>query len=322
MAGKWRAAFVAAAVLAGAAALAPAAARAAGEFVYPQTGPLTSVYDSPRAYGIHGALDIAGPNVSAVTAGRDGTVTFRGPNGGYGNLIILTHESGYTTYYAHLSSFAVSHGARVARGQTIGYEGSTGNSTGPHVHFEVRRYGSKQFLPGRSGNRVARGNAVPHTYAGLAGGGSSGGGATAGGGGGGGGTQTRGHGLTAHRVTASVLNVRNGPGTGHAILGQTTAGQVYASNGANGAWEHIWFKGGRGYSHGAYLARASHVRGRRVNVDALNVRTGPGTGNPSVGLIRRGDVYIENGRSGSWVRVWFDGGSRWIHGGYADELGL
>ncbi len=137
------------------------------DFVYPQSGRLTSNFYSSRPYGNHGALDIAGPNGTAITAGRSGTCIFSGWSGGYGNLVIIRHRSGYTSYYAHLSRRDVSSGQAVGRRQRIGLEGSTGNSTGPHVHWEVRRYGSKQFVPGRVGNWVTRYNELPYNYPGL-----------------------------------------------------------------------------------------------------------------------------------------------------------
>jgi murein DD-endopeptidase MepM/ murein hydrolase activator NlpD len=70
-------------------------------------------------------------------------VSFAGFNtGGYGNLVVITHRLGYESWYAHQSRIAVSVGQSVVGGQTIGYVGSTGHSTGPHVHFEVRHFGS------------------------------------------------------------------------------------------------------------------------------------------------------------------------------------
>lgn len=289
-------------VLAAAAALSPARA---GEFNYPQSGPLTSTYYSQRSYGYHGALDIAGPNRSRIVAGRTGTVSFSGWNGGYGNLVILDHEAGYQTYYAHLSERHVTVGQRVSAGQTIGLEGSTGNSTGPHVHFEVRRYGTKQYVSGSYGDRVAQNAPLPYRYPDL------------GGGGGGGSGQSGGGGLTAQRVTASVLNVRTGPGTGFAILGTVQAGQVYASGRSSGGWHEIWFDGRAGWSSGAYLARASGIEGREVTVAALNVRTGPGTGYAIVKTAGAPQVYLRaGGASGEWVEIWFGGARRWFHGAY------
>ncbi|MBI3726136.1 M23 family metallopeptidase, partial [bacterium] len=105
----------------------------AADFVWPQGGPITSNYYSPRPYGIHGAIDIAGPNLSTTIAARLGTVhsASYGYNGGYGNLLIIDHESGYQTYYAHNDHFYVSAGAHVTMGHGISAEGTTGHSTGP-----------------------------------------------------------------------------------------------------------------------------------------------------------------------------------------------
>jgi len=79
-----------------------------------------------------------------VLAAGDGIVTFCGRQGGYGNVIIVTHGNGYSTLYGHMASFAAGSGDRVSRGQPIGYEGSTGFSTGPHLHFEIRLNGAYQ----------------------------------------------------------------------------------------------------------------------------------------------------------------------------------
>jgi peptidoglycan hydrolase-like protein with peptidoglycan-binding domain len=90
----------------------------------------------------HTGIDFPAPSGTAVGAGGVGTVTFAGWNsGGYGNLIIVKHRDGYETWYAHLSGFAVATGASVAGGVVIGYVGSTGRSTGPHLHWEVRKDG-------------------------------------------------------------------------------------------------------------------------------------------------------------------------------------
>ena len=75
-------------------------------------------------------------------------------NGGYGNCVMIDHGNGYQTLYAHMSSIAVSSGASVSRGTVVGYVGSTGVSTGPHLHFEVWASGSRidpeQFFSGLS----------------------------------------------------------------------------------------------------------------------------------------------------------------------------
>jgi len=93
-----------------------------------------------KIYRPHHGVDYAAPTGTPVSAIGSGTVTFAGRRGGYGNLIILKHWNGYSTYYGHLSRIGkgIRRGAKVPQGQTIGYVGSTGNSTGPHLHFEIR----------------------------------------------------------------------------------------------------------------------------------------------------------------------------------------
>jgi murein DD-endopeptidase MepM/ murein hydrolase activator NlpD len=86
----------------------------------------------------HTGVDIAGPNGTPIYASAAGIVNDYPGSIGYGNYIILLHANGYATVYGHLSGFALGSGAVVARGQVIGYEGSTGYSTGPHLHFEIR----------------------------------------------------------------------------------------------------------------------------------------------------------------------------------------
>lgn len=87
---------------------------------------------------MHNGLDFKGPAGTAILAAADGKVTSAGSQGGYGNTIEITHANGLLTRYAHLSGFNVSLGEKVARGVQIGRMGSTGRSTGSHLHFEVR----------------------------------------------------------------------------------------------------------------------------------------------------------------------------------------
>jgi murein DD-endopeptidase MepM/ murein hydrolase activator NlpD len=84
----------------------------------------------------------AAPGTRVQTTG-DGTIAFAGRQGGYGNLVIVRHQGGYSTYYAHLQGFApgIRAGRRVQEGDVIGYVGSTGLATGPHLHYELRRNG-------------------------------------------------------------------------------------------------------------------------------------------------------------------------------------
>jgi murein DD-endopeptidase MepM/ murein hydrolase activator NlpD len=104
---------------------------------------ITSGYTYSRFHPVlktntpHRAIDYAAPTGTPIYAVADGTVTFAGWSGGYGNFIKIRHNSTYGTNYAHLSRFAVASGDRVRQGQTIGYVGSTGFSTGPHLHYEM-----------------------------------------------------------------------------------------------------------------------------------------------------------------------------------------
>lgn len=99
------------------------------------------VVRSFRARGQHQGVDFAAPKGTPVVVVADGTVVHAGRSGGYGNLVIVDHGGGITTYYAHLSAFGVQEGMRVERGQEIGQVGSTGMSTGPHLHYEIRKDG-------------------------------------------------------------------------------------------------------------------------------------------------------------------------------------
>jgi len=111
-----------------------------GEFIIPSRGSISSRFGE-RWSSQHTGVDIAVPRGTPNKAADGGLVTFAGWSGGYGKLVIIDHENGYTTYYAHNDTITVKKGQRVARGDTIGTAGSTGNATGPHLHFEVRKNG-------------------------------------------------------------------------------------------------------------------------------------------------------------------------------------
>ncbi|HIE37992.1 MAG TPA: M23 family metallopeptidase [Anaerolineales bacterium] len=89
----------------------------------------------------HNGLDIAAALHDPIVAAAAGTVSFAGPSGGYGNLVLVDHADGWQTWYAHLSYISVTAGQEVAQGEVIGAAGSTGYSTGPHLHFELRHQG-------------------------------------------------------------------------------------------------------------------------------------------------------------------------------------
>jgi murein DD-endopeptidase MepM/ murein hydrolase activator NlpD len=102
----------------------------------------------------HGGIDIAAEPGMAVRATGDGIVSFSGWSGANGNLIVIEHGAGFSTFYAHNKMVAVKTGQKVRRGDIISYVGSTGNSTGPHVHYEVwlngRAVNPQTYLHGRS----------------------------------------------------------------------------------------------------------------------------------------------------------------------------
>ncbi len=120
-----------------------------GTYIWPLPG-----YSPGSAYGwrmhpifnemrFHAGEDIGAPSGTPILAADSGVATVIPDNGnGYGNYIMINHGGGRVTLYAHMSSFAISGGASVGQGQVIGYVGSTGNSTGPHLHFEVRVNGA------------------------------------------------------------------------------------------------------------------------------------------------------------------------------------
>lgn len=120
-----------------------------GTYIWPLPG-----YSPGSAYGwrmhpiyhemrFHAGEDIGAPSGTPILAADSGMATVIADNGnGYGNYIMINHGGGRVTLYAHMSAFAISNGATVSQGQAIGYVGSTGNSTGPHLHFEVRVNGA------------------------------------------------------------------------------------------------------------------------------------------------------------------------------------
>jgi murein DD-endopeptidase MepM/ murein hydrolase activator NlpD len=91
---------------------------------------------------MHEGIDLGAPEGTPIHAAASGTVIYAGWMGGYGNLTVIDHGGGIATAYGHQSSIAVATGQQVTQGEVIGYVGSTGHSTGPHLHFEVRVDGS------------------------------------------------------------------------------------------------------------------------------------------------------------------------------------
>ncbi|MDI6705017.1 MAG: M23 family metallopeptidase [Bacillota bacterium] len=118
----------------------PPPSQGTGTFAYPARGTITSGFGW-RWGRQHTGIDISVPVGTPVKAADGGTVTFAGRYGDYGNLVIIDHGDGYETYYGHNDELMVSKGDKVFKGQTIALSGKTGRVTGPHLHFEVRRFG-------------------------------------------------------------------------------------------------------------------------------------------------------------------------------------
>lgn len=112
-----------------------------GSLVMPLNGPVTSPY-GPRWGTMHHGVDIGAATGTPVKAAGAGQVTRAGWIGGYGNAVYLNHGNGLETRYAHLSEISVARGQTVSQGATVGLVGSTGDSSGPHLHFEVRINGA------------------------------------------------------------------------------------------------------------------------------------------------------------------------------------
>ncbi|NOZ92589.1 MAG: peptidoglycan DD-metalloendopeptidase family protein [Dictyoglomi bacterium] len=122
-------------------------------FIWPMTGVLTAkfgwrIHPIYHTKMFHYGIDIAAPFGTPIKAAASGIVAYAGWFGGYGYTVILAHPNGFYTLYAHLSKYIVREGQKVYQGQVIAYEGSTGWSTGPHLHFAIYRKigGKKEFV--------------------------------------------------------------------------------------------------------------------------------------------------------------------------------
>ena len=127
-------------------------------FVYPVMGPRMSSNFGVRKHPVrrmvrhHDGIDLAAPIGAPIRAIAQGQVMYADPHGGYGRYIVVKHADGYTSHYGHCDKVEVSPGQNVSAGEIIGTVGSSGVSTGPHLHFEIRRNGTPQhpeaYLPG------------------------------------------------------------------------------------------------------------------------------------------------------------------------------
>ncbi len=132
--------------------------RQPSSYVYPVMSPrLTSafgrrIHPIKRFSRQHQGIDLAAPIGSPIRAIASGTVVFADPYAGYGNLVVVKHGGGMTSHYAHCSSIKVRTGDRVRAGQIIAAVGSSGHSTGPHLHLEIRINGEaknpESYIPG------------------------------------------------------------------------------------------------------------------------------------------------------------------------------
>ena len=111
--------------------------------INPISGTITSRFGQ-RWGRSHTGLDIGASKGTKIKAAAAGTVTKSGTSGGYGQIVVISHGNGVETYYAHCSALYVKVGQKVSQGQVIAAVGSTGNSTGPHLHLEIRVNGVAQ----------------------------------------------------------------------------------------------------------------------------------------------------------------------------------
>ncbi|MDR1159017.1 MAG: M23 family metallopeptidase [Syntrophomonadaceae bacterium] len=105
---------------------------------WPLAGKITSPF-GPRRSGFHHGIDIAGKTGDSIQAAAEGEVSFAGSRDIYGNMVRIVHSDGSETLYGHLSKILVKTGQHVGQGERIGAVGATGNATGPHLHFEIRK---------------------------------------------------------------------------------------------------------------------------------------------------------------------------------------
>jgi murein DD-endopeptidase MepM/ murein hydrolase activator NlpD len=137
---------------------------AATPTIFPVKGLVTAGYGYRKSpftgqRELHEGLDIAAPYGTPIMATADGIVTFAGPLAGYGNTVFVDHGHGFSTFYGHCSSYRVREAQRVRRGEVIAFVGTTGRTTGPHVHYEVHVNGvisnPMKYTVDTSGTRFA-----------------------------------------------------------------------------------------------------------------------------------------------------------------------
>lgn len=148
-----------------------------GDFAWPITGTITSTYDDWRDNGTrkHRGIDADRYTGDPIYAARAGTVSTASYTSGYGYRVVIDHEAGYQTRYAHCQSdLKVSVGDTVDRHEHIADIGASGGDYGAHVHFDIKRYGEYQYIPGDDGDSIQYTDSIPKDYPGLSGGGGGG----------------------------------------------------------------------------------------------------------------------------------------------------
>ncbi len=286
------------------------------EFLWPMDGRVSSIYWECRSScaRYHRGVDIANGCDTPIYAARAGTADVRWDANGYGNYVVVSHDMGFLTYYAHMDSVSVSDGQSVSAGQLLGYEGTTGSSTGCHLHFEIRQtdngpsYESdKMFIEAQESNnynQISAGTPIAWD-------------------------------MQLYEVT-STANVRDGPGMtlvsgqGNQILGTAAAGERYVGfadwTGPNGNYIAIKWNGQTGWIHNSLLTAVSGDVAR-VTASQLNVRTGPASSYSDIGDVYGGQEYYvvaSDASSGAtWHKIYYDNGGNqygWIHSGYTEAL--
>ena len=109
-----------------------------GKFIWPVSGKVSSHFGDKRNGHYHSGIDILAPYGTEVVASRDGVVRYSGLERGYGRMVVIDHEDGSSTVYAHNSANLVEAGKRVSRGDAVARVGTSGNASGSHIHFEIR----------------------------------------------------------------------------------------------------------------------------------------------------------------------------------------
>jgi uncharacterized protein YraI len=125
-------------------------------------------------------------------------------------------------------------------------------------------------------------------------------------------------------TATSTVNVRSGPSTGYAIIGQVPQGHTYVGLTKSGDWWKIYYNGGTGWTYGPYYTSPSGTTGVKVTVDVLNVRSGPSTGYSIKGQIYMGQIYFWTQYEGlnGWYKIYWGGGIGYVYGSYVTKVSL